>query len=548
MIKQMIEYFKTHAIDFIALFVIGGFSIWLMWGTFSAADGAYVIDSKLWSDFAAHLPLIRSFSMGENWPEIEYPTYPGEPIRYHYLFYLLVGFLEKAGLSLPFALNSLSAFGFGLMLYLMYDIAKNLYSSKKIGLLAIFLALSNGSFSFIDYFISQGWSVDSLLNIPFSTHFASFGPWGDTLVSAFWTLNIYTNQRHLGLSFALGLLILRPVILHLYTKRSISLFDGLVSLVTLFLLPWLNKAMFFMLMLILPLLALYYLVRFHRIQYYIGLLLLVSIPGVISSWKLGSGHFMFQPGFLSDSSSLLSILIYWVFNLGMYWILLPVLFVWEILRKKPVSLLFFPLFLIANVFRLSPDMINNHKLINFFWLGLILGYVGLIQQLWKQGLVAKGLVLLLVLSMTFSGFIDFFPIVNDYSLTLEDYRSQRVSAWVEEHTLAKSVFLTTEYLYHPVLLVGRRTYLDYGYFNWSLGYDESYRRSQIARFFSKESKETICQLLQAESIDYVSISLRPDLGHVDVLHSTIATDFDPVQADLGNYTMYDVSANCELTL
>ncbi|WP_460315410.1 hypothetical protein, partial [Staphylococcus aureus] len=74
------------------------FSFWLMFHTFSYDGQTHSIQVayKLWSDFGAHIPMIRSFSMGGNLSRffagtVQYPIFPGEPIRYHYLFFMLVG-------------------------------------------------------------------------------------------------------------------------------------------------------------------------------------------------------------------------------------------------------------------------------------------------------------------------------------------------------------------------------------------------------------------------------------------------------------------------
>ncbi len=74
------------------------FSVWIMLRTFSYdyENSWILIFGAMRSDFAATLPLIRSFSMGDNWPP-EYPLFPGSPIRYHYLFFLIVGKLEAIG-------------------------------------------------------------------------------------------------------------------------------------------------------------------------------------------------------------------------------------------------------------------------------------------------------------------------------------------------------------------------------------------------------------------------------------------------------------------
>ena len=122
----------------VVLGFIAFFSSWLMWSTFDTTPGFLRIDSKLFSDFGAHLPLIRSFSLGSNIPPA-YPTFPGLPIRYHFLFYMVVGYLERVGVPLGFALNILSALGFGLLLWMIYKIGF-LYSKRHLaGILAVSL-------------------------------------------------------------------------------------------------------------------------------------------------------------------------------------------------------------------------------------------------------------------------------------------------------------------------------------------------------------------------------------------------------------------------
>ena len=116
------------------------FSWWLMWHTFDYRQKTLFIATKAWSDFSATLPLARSFSWGKNWPP-EHPLFPGEPIKYHFLFYLGVGFLEKLGLNLGWALNLPSLLGFWGLLVMIYLLTKLLFKNKSIGFLTvIFLA------------------------------------------------------------------------------------------------------------------------------------------------------------------------------------------------------------------------------------------------------------------------------------------------------------------------------------------------------------------------------------------------------------------------
>src|SRR3989344_3494357 len=182
------------------------FSSWLFSSTFSVKSGNIVMASKVWSDFGSHIPLIRSFSKGSNFPNVEFPLFPGEPIRYHYLFYLLVGTLEKIGVRIDIALNTLSVLGFSTLLFLIYTLGKTLFKSRAVGVISVILFLFNSSLSFLKYFEKGG----TLKGITSTIDFPSFGPYREgEIVSAFWNLNIYTNQRHFALAsaFLLGLVV-----------------------------------------------------------------------------------------------------------------------------------------------------------------------------------------------------------------------------------------------------------------------------------------------------------------------------------------------------
>ena len=91
--------FKTSYLEIVLIIFTFSFSVFLMFFTFHKEDGTLFIASKAWSDFGSHLPLIRSFSFGSNFPP-EYPLFPGQPINYHFLFYFLVGLIEKAGIPI----------------------------------------------------------------------------------------------------------------------------------------------------------------------------------------------------------------------------------------------------------------------------------------------------------------------------------------------------------------------------------------------------------------------------------------------------------------
>ena len=308
---------KPQFIDIVIFLTCLSFSSWLMFSTFQGNNGTIKIASKLWSDFAAHIPLIRSFSMGQNFPP-EYPTFPGEPIRYHYLFYLLVGALEGIGLNLALALNSVSTFGFTLLLWMIYKISYLIFHSRFVSLLSLILFLFNGSLSWVIYFNHSGWNVASLLAIPGQVHFPSFGPWNGQIVSAFWNLNIYTNQRHLGLSFALSLVVIYPFLVRLFRRHHVSYLYYFILFSIMLLLPTLHQAAFISVWIIVVAISFLDLRQAKHYLPLVGCMALGSIPGILIAPQTAAGILAYEPGFLATSRTVPAIFKYWWWNLGLY--------------------------------------------------------------------------------------------------------------------------------------------------------------------------------------------------------------------------------------
>lgn len=551
--------------DWLVMFGCVLFASWLMFSSLSYQDGQFVMASKVWSDFGAHIPLIRSFSFGDNLPP-EYPQFSGEPIRYHYGFYLLVGILEKLGINLALALNLVSTVGMSLLLIMIYQIGKLVackqvgnksfpsHKQRWVGALAVFLFLFNGSLTVID-FVRQNWQAglwhqqlllltSKLVNLK---HFVNFGPWGGDTISAFWNWNIYTNQRHLGFSFGLVLLIIWPLLVAVYRRQNL-LNTGWVLLIwfSLILLPFLHQAGYVIAVgMILGWLILHpHIIKTHGATYVLGIL--YSFPGFSYYLSLQTDTVIWRFGYLAADPTLSSIWRYWFFNLGVYWLLLPVLLVKLKWVNKTLLLAFFSFFVLANTVQLSADMINNHKLINFFMIGMVVLTAKLLVDFFQKGWWQKILAVILVLMMTASGVVDAFPVINDHRVYLDDYPRQDLSQWVLTNTDPDSVFLTTTYLYHPALLAGRKTFLDYGYFAWSLGYADRQRRQQLDKLFASQVEpKNWCQQVKQFGIDYVSVA--PGAGNLDlpVRSSWLVQTQQPAYLSKQGYKVYQVSQICD---
>lgn len=494
------RYIQKHWAELIFHISYVIFSVWLFSSTFSVKDGDIVMASKVWSDFGSHIPLIRSFSLGSNFPRVEFPLFPGEPIRYHYLFYLVVGLLEKTGVRIDIALNALSAIGFSALLYLIYKLGNVLFKSRAVGIISVVLFLFNSSLSYLEYF-KNGGTLGGILTI---VDFPSFGPYreGD-IVSAFWNLNIYTNQRH----FALASAFLLALVLWVLVKKHVNtrhLHNWALWGIGVGLLPFLHSSIFVTTYITLG--VIFLLFKEYRKQIFITLSVgfLVALPRTLFLQQGATFSPEFVFGYLSKTQGF-NFFEYWFYNLGASLFLVPVGFIVAPIKAKKVFLAFFALFIVGNTIQFSQEMAGNHKFFNtFLMVGNMFSAYALVK-IWKKSFLGKVFLPTLFLLLTLSGIIDFFAIKNDPKYTLTDIPNNRDATWILENTPKDSVFLNTSYLFHPANIAGRKVYLGWPYFAMSLGHDTIARYEKQKEVLASFDKNYICNFLKENNLDYVAL-------------------------------------------
>ncbi|MBI2008621.1 hypothetical protein HYS82_03130 [Candidatus Amesbacteria bacterium] len=497
-------------------------SFWLMWHTLSYNSQSHtiLISGKYWSDFGGHLPLIRSFSKGSNWPP-EYATFPGVPIRYHFIFYFFAGLLEKTGLRLDWALNLPSALGFFLLLVLIYLFSFRLFQRHLVSFLSVIFFLFNGSLSWLDFL-----QKNNISDLPKLIPFPSFGPWNGSQISAFWNLNIYTNQRHLGLSFAIALLIINL----LYIRRYIFVVGFLTGLLLM-----LNQAAF--------LVAVLFIAWFFLVDSKLRLPLIISslggLPWLYFSLRtipISSG-ITYHPLFLLQPPlNLSTILRYWFFNIGPHLILIPLGFLLSPRRAKILILPLLVLFIAPNIWQFSVDMINNHKFFNFFL------FVGSMYS--AYALSRYKLLLVLVPLLILGGIVDFFPVKNDTYGSLPDIQANPDAAYFLTHTPPDSIVLNSYWYYHPASLAGRKIFNGYSYFSWALGYDQVPRERLTVNIYTAPDKLTACRLLKSNHISFIELNDHPE-GFIKPNWDLWKNQFTPVYRNPASGTsVYNVSTSC----
>lgn len=528
------------------------FSSWLMFHTFSydQKSSSMLIASKAWSDFGAHIPLIRSFSMGNNWPP-EYPLFPGEPIRYHFLFYFLAGMLEKIGLRIDWALNIPSVIGFAGLLLLIAVIAQKLFHDKRVTILSVVFFLFNGSLSFFRFFQTHPLSIHTVKDIITNTAFPSFAPWGPGEISAFWNLNIYTNQRHLAFAFALALLFISILLWIEKKPLKKQLIFLIPEVFILAIMPYFHQPI----LVILAVFMACYFILFPRLRVallFIGTIGILYITPQLLQTITTTKSITWNPWYLMSSPyTLKHVISYWFQNFGLHILLIPLGWCLAPKKAKAVFLPAFLLFIVVNTIQFSSEIVGNHKFLNFFLIfGTMLSAYTIITVFSKIkkiiGSIGYLILVVLVFILTLSGLIDFFPIYNDGYMTLEDIPKNQSANWIRLNTAPQSIFLTQDFFMQPPSIAGRPIFMGWPYFPWSLGYDTYKRGAMMKQIFQSTSKQEACKLLINNNISYMLYNMNhiPDPNTQDI-SSLYAYNFTSLHQDTDGYIILDITQNCQ---
>ena len=611
--KKSVSNISPSAFCFLLSVLCLLFSSWLMFHTFSYDKEAQLIEiaGKCWSDFGAHIPMIRSFSMGGNFDRLlhfqmpEYPIFPGAPIRYHFIFYMIVGLLEKIGIRIDWALNVPSIIGFSGLLILIGVISYKLFKNYAVAILSVLFFLFNGALSFLKFFEKNPLSSHTFTDIVTNRTFSSFGPWDGGLVSAFWNLNIYTNQRHLAAGFALGLGFIALCLFLEKKSWKQQLPYLLITVPLLSLLPYFHQPM----LIIIVAFMIWYFFIMKKIRIFLLLTGIISVGPILLqllSFSTDSSTFSWYPGYLIYGTLTPgNFLQYWFYNLGLHIILIPIGFLIAPLKIKKVVFPIFMLFIIANCFKFSVEIAANHKFFNFFMIfgNMMSAYV--IVKLWQaitmgdarrgttvehpqsrnvlkktlynlekifmwskdaqkhieverdedvgrgktrggtQQIIGIIIMAILLLSLTLSGIIDFFAVANDSKIPFVDIPRNEIATWIEGHTPTDAVILNTSYLYNPASIAGRSIFLGWPYFPWSAGYKEN-RMPVMKEMYESKDPNVYCPLFKKYNISYVTVeavSGNPDLPTIAPSYfRSVAT---PVfSGNNGEYAIYTTHSLC----
>ena len=538
------------------------FVSYLMFLTFKVMDNAIYVGYSVFSDFAPHLGMIRSFSASNNFPT-QYAHFAGEDIRYHFMFQFMVGNLEYLGLRLDFAFNLPSIFGMLAVYMLLFVLVVRITKSRVCGYLTALLFTFRSSFTLFRYMAEQGkdtvWSA-LLTNTEFLGYTQNEN-WG------LWNLNVYCNQRHLA--FAMAVMVLAILLFYPYVEMmGEHLKESMERVKTAKKSDWRNwlepvKTMFFtktafgvydikfavgmgvflgaiafwngsVLVATLAMLFFMAAVSEFRLDYLIAALLaLLLYFGQSSLFVEGSvvspAYFF---GFLADNKTIWGVLLFIVELTGIV-LVIALAGAMEVRGTKRYMLLVFLVpFVLAFTLSLTGDITVNHK-----WIMMSLMFVSMFAALaltkllqskdWLKRVVA--VVLLVVLTAT--GVYDFRTVIKRNENYLVFSYDDPVTNWIMENATADDMFLTPYYSLNNVVMGGAMLYYGWPYYAWSAGYDTYTRETNVRMMYQASSAAELKYFMKLHNIRYIIVdhdcrtSSEYDVRE-DIIEQTYETVFE----------------------
>ena len=543
------------------------FLTWIMFYVFYIKDGILYSGFTVYGDYAPHTAMMRSFSLGDNFPT-QYPHFGGEDVKYHFMFQFLVGNLEYLGIRIDIAYNMLSVFALLGFLMMLYSIARRLTGSGAAGVVTVALFFFRSSFTFFRYLWEHLRAGDLLKTLAENTSFIGYTPnedWG------LWNFNVYLNQRHL----AFGLLIAALVLWYYldlveagcsHSEKGLAwmknrlfsaeawkmrnpegaLAAGLALGLTAF---WNGAAVIGGLLILLG-----FAVFSDGKLDYLATAVTAVLFSVLQSKVFIRGSAVeagFYWGFISEDKSPAGVLWFLIQMSGIFFagavLLLPLLKK-RLHRVLTVSCLFPVVF--AFCFSLTPDITVNHKYIMISYAFLAVLWAGVLTGLWKRkdgsrrsaAVIRRAAAVLLAVCLTATGIYDFVVILRNngpgHRVTVN--MESTLTDWLAEHLDSGDLLLTPEYSMSETTMSGVMMYLGWPYYAWSAGYDTYGRAQKAVEIYTSEDPAAVDRLVKEEKITYILFEEGMEFEGAVCREDTIRELYTMVyQSDDGRIRIYE---------
>ncbi len=201
---------------------------------------------------------------------------------------------------------------------------------------------------------------------------------------------------------------------------------------------------------------------------------------------------------------------FWIKNTAVFIPLLVAALLWR--GREPVvrsRLLYFYLpftlcFIVPNVYKLSPWVWDNIKVLFYWWIASAPLVALVLARLWRRGGALRVAALVLLLAQTLAGGLDVWRVASRAS-EQQTYDSEGLAfaEVVRRETPPRALILHAPTYNDPVFLTGRRSFLGYPGHVWSHGLDYKERESELQRIYSGAADAA--HLLSKNGIEYVVV-------------------------------------------
>lgn len=550
---------KQFRKELILLVILAVFLTWIMFYVFYIKDGVLYSGYTVYGDYAPHTAMMRSFSLGNNFPT-QYPHFGGQDVKYHFMFQFLVGNLEFLGLRLDFAYNIVSILALLAFLMMLYNLALRITGSFAASVMTIVFFFFRSALTFFHFVLEHLQAGDLMETFRNNMNFIGYTPnenWG------LWNFNVYLNQRHL----AFGLLIVTLALWmfldwvdagcaheekgwnwltgRIFSReawKSRNLENALMAGMMLGLTSFWNGAAVIGGLLILFGFAAFSDGKLDYLVTAIAAVVFAELQAKVFIWG-DAVSTSFYWGFLAEDKSLHGVLWFLLQMSGVFFLGALVLLYFLKDRRQRVLLtsFLFPL-IFTFCISLTPDIAVNQKyiMISYAFVAMFWGWA--FVKLFQKGIWRKLAAVVLAICLTITGIYDFVIIVRDngpgrrVSVNL----NSALTDWLAENLTSEDLILTPEYSINEVTMAGVMMYMGWPYYAWSAGYD-TYRRADIAKtIYSSTDENTVKKLVKQEKITYILFEDGMTFEETECREDTIAEAFRLVyQSEDGRIRIYE---------
>ncbi len=522
-------------------------------------------------DISFHLQAIYGFLDGQNFPP-QNPSFAGAKFTYPFMADLIAAMLALTGAKISQAMFWQNIFLVIALVGLMSRFTFKLTSNKFAAQIAPLILLFSGGLGFLLFFSDamkgETGIFNLLMKMPDNYTIRSEGGWrwGNTLTVLFMT------QRSLLLGMPLALIILTRI-WDFFSEETENLslpknFADVSSFFPIFIiglmagtLPLVHAHSFAVVMGMSLCLALMSLKKIGEWATFFVAAAVISLPELFWAMRNSAskpGNFVdWQFGWDSNNAD---VTFFWLKNTGFFIPLLLAALVFLIIQSpkskvqssndennhlppdaRHLSLVLFWLpfalcFVVPNVLRLAPWIWDNIKVL-IYWFTVSVPLVAwLLAQIWQRGKIEKAVVIVLLIGLTLSGWLDVWRIASgqiEYQVFNRDVVD--LARQARQKLPTDAIVLSAPVYDSPAALMGRRWFLGYTAHVWSHGIDPGEREMTVQKIYFGDSDAD--KLLRENNIAYIVLS--PQEARYTGVNENFLRRF-PVVAEAGEYRLLQV--------